>query len=107
MNRAQLVMLSLLAATLVGCGSSDSTEQPIEKMVPQADTATAKLNTADQARVTKVITIAKEIRANAAQAQSILENHGMTLQQFEDELYAISADADLSAVYNAALDADG
>jgi hypothetical protein len=70
----------------VGCGG------------PQTDTAQSP----DQ-RVALAAAAAKEIQADPDRVDAILERHDLTQERFEDLLYEIAADAELSRKYQVAL----
>lgn len=78
-----ILFVCLLA---IGCGSS------------QTNTA----QTPDQ-KVALAATIAKEIQAHPDQGTEILKKHNLTQDQFENLLYEIAADAELTQKYQTAL----
>ena len=79
-----------LPLLLVACGSG-SQKAPS----PGATTTPPK--------AAQAAAIAKDIRANPDDADAILAKHGMTRQQFEDLMYEIAADEDLTKAYEQAL----
>jgi hypothetical protein len=93
---ATWIALIGLALIVVGCGGGetgyDSTEQTSMKDagdVPEV--------------VQKAITIAQEIEGDPDNAEAILEKHGITEEGFEDLMYQIAQDPELSRSYNEAL----
>ena len=48
--------------------------------------------------------IAREIRAEPAKAEAILEEHEITIEEFEALMYEIAADPELSARYEELLE---
>ncbi len=92
---------SLGAALIVaGCASQSSPEQgsATEGRPPAAPAMTAQ-----QTKVDKAALIAAAIQANPDNADQIFRQNGMTEQQFENLLYEIAADPEMSAAYNAKL----
>lgn len=63
-------------------------EQPVDDMDPE---------------LAKLVTVAREIRANPDNAESILESHGMTIESFEEAMFAIARDAEKSAAFDEAI----
>jgi hypothetical protein len=53
--------------------------------------------------VTQAAGIAREIAADPDSAEAILARHGMTIEQFDQMMFDISADPELSEAYAAAL----
>jgi hypothetical protein len=92
MNRA---CLSLLVATLVlslGCAGSDSgpvTESPETSQVDE--------------RIALAAEIARAVEADPDAAEEILASHDITIEQFEEMMYEISANPELTKAYEAAL----
>jgi hypothetical protein len=90
-----LVALLVLSVALLGCGGSDVNTSD-DQASPQTPTVSSET-------VSKAVAVAKEIEANPDDVDAILEQHGLTLETFEDMLYEISSDPELSEAYNAAL----
>jgi hypothetical protein len=84
----RLIVFSLLTTTLlaVGCGKT------------QTDTA----QTPDQ-KVALAAATAKEIQADPDRGDTILKRYNLTQERFEDLLYEIAADTELSRKYQIAL----
>ena len=88
MMRRTSLFLPLL---LVACGGG-SQKAPS----PGATTTTPP-------KAAQAAAIAKDLRANPDDADAILAKHGMTRQQFEDLMYEIAADEELTKAYEQAL----
>ena len=83
--------LSLLVATLVlglGCAGSEPVPQPESSETSQLDD-----------RVVLAAEIAKAVEAAPEAAEEILASHDLTLEQFEQMIYDISADPELTRAY--------
>ncbi len=63
-------------------------EQPVDDMDPE---------------LAKLVTVAREIRANPDNAESILESHGMTIESFEKAMFAVARDSEKSAAFDKAI----
>ena len=86
MTRAAILLSVLLAA----CGSGAKTPSPgATSTVPP--------------KAAKAAAVAKELKANPDDADAILGRHGMTQQQFEDLMFEIAADEELTKAYEQAL----
>lgn len=78
----RLIVFSLLPILLaVGCGGTQTPDQ----------------------KVALVAATAKEIQATPDQVGAILKRHNLTQERFENLLYEIAADAELSRKYQIAL----
>ena len=53
-----------------------------------------------QAEIENLVAIQKEIAADAGRALEILEENGMTLEQWEDKMAEIAADPELNQMFN-------
>jgi len=93
MNRAGLLLLIGCGLIVAGCGAP-APEPPAEE--------TAAVD-APSDIVERAAEIAKAIDADPDSAERILQDHGLTVEQFEDMMYEISADPELSKAYEAAL----
>lgn len=80
------LVAGLTVILLMGCGGTDS----------------QNTMTADQ-KVQLAATVAKEIQKNPSNATQTLKKHNLTQEQFENLLYEIAADTNLSQKYQAAL----
>jgi len=98
MRRTPIFLIAVLALVL-GCAGPTS-----EQEAAPANT-TAESATAEKAEdiVAKAAVIAKEIEADPGSAETILAGHDMTIDDFDQLMYEISADPDLSEAYAAAL----
>jgi hypothetical protein len=86
------VILAAACVSLGGCSSGSSTNSSSE---PSA----VALSGAESAKVEKAAAIARELRADAGAADAVLRRHGMTEQQFEDLMYEIAEDPEMSEAY--------
>jgi len=93
-----LIGCLVLATALLGCSGSGSVEPDSQVAAPNASTATTPSDP-----VAKAVAVAREIEADADDVDAILERHGLTVETFEELLYDISSDPELSKRYNAAL----
>ena len=94
--------LCLLIAGAVGCGGQEKQEAPAATQTgTQAAAVSAfdRLDAAQAALVRKAAAIADAIEAAPATAAQVLAASGMTPSEFEDLIYRISADEQLSAAY--------
>lgn len=83
----------LLCALLFACGGgADKGAAPSGGAAPAAPS-----------KATKAAALAKEIGARPDDADAILEKNGMTRAQFEELMYEIAADEELSKAYEQAL----
>lgn len=104
-------LMALLAATMlagsIACQSqyeeTTGTAPAHEAAAPQATPSTAPAPQAAPTpaadKVAVAVTIAKAIEADPDAADTILADHGMTQGQFEDLLFEIAADPELSRRY--------
>lgn len=76
-----LAGLLLVLLVLVGAGCDD---EPEDKALRAAE-------------------IAQEIRENPEETEAVLEDHDMTIEQFEALIYEVAADPELSERYEEAL----
>jgi len=90
----QIGLLLLVAALSLAAGCSGSGSEP-------ESSSTGEAETDDQ--VTRAAEIMKAIEADPDAADEILQSHDMTVEQFEQVMYEISADPALSKAYEAAL----
>lgn len=100
--------LSVLAAlALAACsgepGATESSRRPSGTVGAAAAPAPRALTDAERAMVDKAAAVARAIEANPEGAGQVLQQHGLTQEQFEAMLYDIAADPDLTAVYTARL----
>ncbi len=86
-----LMMIVVAAAALTACDKSTSSSAP-----PSATTASSS-----SAKVDKAVAIAKAIEATPDQADQILSKNGMSEQQFNDLMYEIASDPQMSDQYAA------
>jgi hypothetical protein len=98
MMRFTSLCLIIGLAAVLGCAGPGTEEQVAgsEAAVESAPAEVAEI-------VTKAVDIAKEIEADPDSAETILANHEMTIEDFDQMMYDISADPDLSDAYAAAM----
>lgn len=90
-----------LALASYGCGGgADRQEGAQDAGVGFASTTSPS---PAQGMVDVAVRIAREIQASPDAADAILQRHGKTREEFEQLLYDIAADPDLSHLYNQAL----
>jgi len=92
MNRASVLLLTVALALATGCSGSE----------PDASGAPAEA-TVENDLVTQAAAIARAIEADPDAADAILESHGVSVEDFEQMMYEISADPALASAYEAAL----
>ena len=97
-----LLVATALIGLSVGCGGRESgtaraTLGQTEVQIP-AHTAPADI----AERVSKAARIANAIEEDPDRAEEILSDNGMTLDEFEDLMYAIAQDPALTSAYEAA-----
>jgi len=93
MNRAGLLLL--IGCALIFCGCGAPAPEPPTQETAAAD-ATGDI-------VQRAAEIARAIEADPDSAEQILQDQGLTAEQFEEMIYEISADPELSKAYEAAL----
>jgi len=98
-----LWMTVLLVILLAGCdGHHDETDADRAGNADLA--ASGEAQGAELPEIVRTaITVAREIEADPANTEAILADHGLTAESFEEMLYDISGDPELSRAYNAAL----
>ena len=89
------ILLLLLAVGIAGCESPP--RQAAEAPAEEASAAPPDL-------VQQAVAIAREIEAEPDAVEEILERHGLDAERFEEMIYEISGDPELSRAYNAALE---
>lgn len=106
MNGRRTVII-LAALALGACsgepGSTESSRRSSGTEGAAAAPAPRALTDAERAMVDKAGAVARAIEANPDGAAQILQQHGLTQEQFEGMLYDIAADPDLTAAYTARL----
>jgi len=93
MRRAGLLLLIGCCLIVAGCAA------PEPEQAAQSTVAADATNDVVQ----RAVEIARAIEADPDAAERILEDHGLTVEQFEQMMYDISADPDLSKAYEAGL----
>ena len=97
MNRIVLgwVVMLVLTGGLIGCA-------PAEESSPEGDAVEA-VQTALPDTIRQAVEIARAIEADPDRAEEILSEAGLTIEQYEQRIYEIAADPELSRLYNEAL----
>ena len=80
-----------------GCAKTPSTEESVTPMATGQNNATPSIENAREAAQ-----MAVAIENEPARLTEILESHGMTREAYEELLYTIAQDADLTEAYEAA-----
>ena len=96
MRRISLLFLIAWVLVMVGCGGSSVQQAPAPAQAPAAAEPATDL-------VTRALEISAAIEADPDSAEAILQSHDLTIEQFEEMLYEISADPELSKEFDAAL----
>ena len=107
--------VAVLCLALAGCAASDNGSETASGTMDDAEAVEAGSMPAEGAsgsmqagsamdpRVERAVMLAREIRKTPEQAETILADAGMTAETFDDLLYEISMDPELSRQYAAAL----
>jgi hypothetical protein len=93
MKRTGLLLLIACCLIVAGCATPEPEAPAQEAAVADAPTDVAQ----------KAAEIAKAIEADPDATEQILEGRGLTVDEFEQMMYEISADPELSKAYEAAL----
>jgi len=91
-----LIAPIVLALVLVGCGGGETAYDGAEP--EQAEKTAGDVPDVVQ----KAITITNEIESDPDNVEAILEKHGVTEEGFEELMYRIAQDPELSRSYNEA-----
>jgi hypothetical protein len=83
----------ILSAGIVSCSSGGGG-------TTSTGNGASVMSAADQSKVDKAAAIAKAIQANPERADAILSQNGMTEQLFDDLLYEIASDPEMSRAYS-------
>jgi hypothetical protein len=95
-------LLIALTVALVGCGGTaqESGDSPtVAELADAAKEAGGSL----AGLFEKAVEVAREIETDSSPVEEILKEHGLTVEKFEDVLYEISGDRELSEKFNKAL----
>lgn len=95
MKRAGLLLLIGCCLIVAGCAAPEPEPPAQEEAV--ADVA------APNDVVQKAVEIAKAIEADPDATEQVLQDHGLTVEEFEQMMYEIGADPELTKAYEAAL----
>lgn len=91
-----------LTLALVGCGgpAHESGDSPT---VTELADAAKQVGGSLAGLFDKAVEVAREIETDSSSAEDVLKQHGLTVEKFEDVLYEISGDRELSEKFNEAL----
>jgi hypothetical protein len=95
MRNRLLLVLILLLTMAVACGGSDSGPAGEPEAVAGAEAA--------KDLPTRAAEITLAVEADPDSADAILEQHGVTVDEFEEMMFEIAADPELTRAYEAAL----
>jgi hypothetical protein len=96
-----LLSLCVLALPLLAGCSGNGSSATSATAAPAPAARAGALSTSQQSRVDKAAAIARAIESSPSSADAALQQHGMTEQQFEDLMYEIAADPEMSQAYAA------
>jgi|GEM_PF-3644133 len=97
-------LYTLIAAslfTLAGCGGSDPAPAPEPEKTAASEAPAAEA--APKSEADKLMDVAKAVRANPANADKILAEAGMSLDQFEAAMYELAKDPAKSQAFVASM----
>jgi hypothetical protein len=97
MRRAYLLLGIALFVFSLGCAGSEP--EPAVEAEPEAGSVTAA---EPEDLVTRAAEIAAAIEADPDGAEEILQRHEVTIEEFEQMMFEIAADPELSKAYEAA-----
>jgi hypothetical protein len=89
------VMVAGACVSLAACSSGTSGPSTASG----ASASGAGLSAAESAKVETAAAVARELRSNPAAADEVLRRHGMTEQRFEELMYEIAEDPEMSEAY--------
>ena len=93
MKRTGLLLLIGCCLIVAGCAAPE----------PEPPAQEAAVADATPDVVLRAVEIAKAVEADPDATEQILEGHGLTVEQFEQMMYEIGADPELTKAYEAAL----
>jgi hypothetical protein len=97
MRRTSLLLLAALFVVFIGCGGSEP--EPASEAERETGSAAA---TASADLVTRAAEISKAIEADPDAAEEILQRYEITVEEFEQLMFEIAADPELSKAFEAA-----
>ena len=97
MARSVAAMCLLVLVVLVAPGCAGPGSEPAPAV--ESDAAAAVL----PEQVETAVSIARELAADPADGEAILNRHGLTEESFDELMYEIAADPELTVAYEAAL----
>lgn len=106
MNRTKIsvILIVLMVGFLAGCQTPAPEEEVSADVSAEESAAEGSVLIPEQ--VQKVVDIVKAIDADPDRTEAILEEAGMTADEYEDQLYEIAHDPELSQAYHQALAAE-
>ncbi|MCO4768429.1 MAG: hypothetical protein KDA24_00255 [Deltaproteobacteria bacterium] len=105
MNRTLTTLLAASLLALAGCGGSEPASDPAPEPAAEAPVADeAPANNAPAAEgADALISLAAALRANPGDADKLLSEAGMTLEQFEAAMFELAKDPAKASAFTAAL----
>ena len=98
-ERNLIALFAVLALALTGCGGQSYDQGG------RQDAVEAAAQTAHDA-VDAAVAVARELESGTQPAEQVLEEHGLTVDRFEELLYEISSDSELAKRFSEALGLD-
>ncbi len=100
-TKISVILIVLLIGFLAGCNTQAPEEDVAADVTAEESEAVATEMVPEQ--VQKVVDVTKAIDADPDRTAEILEEAGMTADEYEDQLYVIAGDAELSRAYQQAM----
>lgn len=102
-TRKAVAGLSLALALALACCGGPAHESGGSPDVAKLADAAEQAGGALAGLFDKAVAAAREIRTDSSSVEEILKQHGLTVEKFEDVLYQISDDRELSEKFNRAV----
>lgn len=99
-RRCAVSLALLLTLILVGCGGGNSNDQASANREAVAGDAT--LTPDQEAAIQKIAAVANAIEADPGTMDQALKDANLTAEEFQSEIYRISADPALTRAFEAA-----
>ncbi len=96
-QRLAILLILLMATSLAGCGDGEREEQVDETQSVVVDTV--KLTPEQKALVHQAVTLANAIEKAPETMYKILEDYGLTADEYQSMVYRIAADPVLTSAY--------